>query len=553
MNNNKTLKTFNEFLYENEKKWADMVYLRQPIAGAWRDLTWKETMLRARKIAAFLKSLGLKKGDRVSIFSKNCAEWFIADFAISMGGFVSVPLFATQHPDNIRYVLDHAEVKAIFVGKLDNWPIQEPGISDHIIRIAFPYENPMPAKYQWNDLLAEFKPDMDNYVPELDDLYTIMYTSGTTGNPKGAMIDYRALAHAPEMIYAEGIFTKEELNIFFSYLPLGHIFERMALEYNSILTKSTVAFTESLATFAQNLQDISPTFFIAVPRIWTQFQKIILTKMPQHKLDILLKIPIISYLIKRKIKGALGLSRSVNASGSAPLSPAVMEWYNKLGIEIDEGYGRTEDLTYVSVNKPGHQRIGTVGTVRPGIEVKIAENGEILTRSKMMMTGYYKDIEATKQVFTKDGFLKTGDEGKFDAEGNLIILGRINDSFKTDKGEFVNPIPIEGKFGENSLLEQTCLIGLNLPQPALLVVLSEPATKMDPKAVTKSLKSSLDSINPNLTKYEKVSHVFVVKEGWTPENGLLTPTLKMKRKSLHEKYIQLAQANMDNKEAVVWE
>jgi len=557
MNKTGDLKTFNELLYENEKKWADLVYLRQPIGGVWHEITWKEAMLRARKMTTFLKGLGLQKGDKVAIFSKNCAEWFMADFAIAMGGFISVPLFPTQHKDNIHYVLDHAEVKVIFVGKLDNWEIQEAGIPNHIIRIAFPYEQPMPAKYQWNDILAETEPDMNNYVPQLDDVYTIVYTSGTTGNPKGAMIPFRSQANIKWIIDEEQRTLSEytvDHNFFISYLPLGHITERMVIEYVSIVQKSTVSFVESLATFAQNLRDISPTMFFAVPRIWTQFQKGVLAKISQSKLDIILKIPILSGYFKRKFKETLGLNRSLqNGSGSAPISHDLLNWYEKLGITILEGYGRTEDLTVVSRGLPGQQKAGTVGKPRPGVEVKISDEGEILTRSNIMMTGYYKNPEATKAAFTEDGFLRTGDRGAFDEEGNLIILGRVNDSFKTDKGEFVNPIPIEGKFGRNGYIEQSCLIGLTLPQPALLVVLSESAQNKDRQDITRSLKETLDAINPDLTKFEKISHIIIAKEGWTPENAMLTPTLKMKRNVIHAKYIELAQKAIPNPDAIIWE
>lgn len=554
MADNNKPKLFNELLFENEKKYADVVYLRQPIKGVWYDITWSETMLRARKVTTFLKKLGLKKGDKVSIFSKNCAEWFIADFAIALGGFISVPLYATQHKDNIRYVLDHAEVKVIFVGKLDNWQDQQTGIPDHITRIAFPYENSMPASYQWNDILAENEPDMENYVPKPDDLYTIMYTSGTTGNPKGVMIDFQAQANMSNTNAQEPNFLPNEINVWFSYMPLGHIFERSALEYISVLYPSRVGFAESLATFQKDLAEISPTIFYSVPRLWSQFQKGVLAKIPQHKLDILLKIPIVNYFIKKKIKNALGLGKTrLFGSGSAPLSPAIIEWYKTIGIEILEGYGRTEDLTVVAISKSGKQKIGYVGPARPGVEVKISEEGELLTRSNMMMRGYYKDPEATQKAFTKDGFLRTGDLAEIDEEGSIRILGRVGDSFKTDKGEFVAPIPIEGKFGNNTYIEQLCLIGLTLPQPVLLVVLSETARKTNKEVVEKSLKETLMAINPGLTNFEKVSHILIVKEYWTPENNLLTPTLKMKRASLQAKYIDFAHKAILNPDPIVWE
>lgn len=557
MNEDK-LKTFQEWLYYNEEHQSDLIYLRQPIKDVWYDLTWKETMLRARKVTTFLKSLGLKKGDKVCIFSKNCAEWFITDFAIAMGGFISVPLFSTQHRDNIRYVLEHSESKAIFVGKLDDWTEQEKGIPENVIRIDFPYDNSMPAQYHWNDILRDYKPDMGNFIPDLDDLYTIVYTSGTTGNPKGAMITYRAQANVPILTRdTEKSFPREKVPEHFnliSYLPLGHITERMLIEYLSTVRKTTVSFSESLEKFPQNLRDISPNWFVAVPRLWTQFQKAILAKIPQRKLNILLKIPILNRIIRNKIKAQMGFSKTVVfASGSAPLSAELIKWYANLDIEIQEGYGRTEDLAMVSRPIPGVQRLGTVGLPMVGVEVKISDEGEVLTKSAAMMTGYYKNPEATAAVFTSDGFLHSGDRGTLDSEGYLIILGRLTDSFKTDKGEFVNPTPIEGKFLGNEFIEQACLIGYTLPQPVLLVVLSDKAKQTDRVFVKQELRQLLKSVNPDLTKFEKISHMIVLKSGWSPENNFLTPTLKLRRAVIHDYYIELARKQKDSKEPVVWE
>lgn len=553
MNTGKVLKTFNEILYENEKKYADVVYLRQPINGVWHELTWTDVMQQARKITTFLKKLGLKKGDKVAIFSKNCAEWFIADFAIAMGGFVSVPLYAAQDKDTIRYILDHSEAKAIFVGKLDNWASQEPGVSANIIRIAFPFET-MPAQHHWNEVLADNEAFINNYVPQMDDLYTLIYTSGTTGHPKGVMIPFAAQAQIPESMDKLGIFNKHEHNFYFSFLPLGHIAERAALEYMSLLAKVTVSFPESLATFVQDLQNASPTFFFAVPRIWSQFQKAILAKIPQAKLDELLENPETSEATKKQLRQALGLDRaSLIVTGAAPMSLAIIEWFAKLGIDIIECFGRSEDLAMSTRGKPGEIKLGTVGRAIPGVELKISDEGELLTRSKMQMSGYYKDPEATKKVFTEDGFMHTGDMATIDNEGYLTVLGRLNDPFKTDKGEFVNPIPLEGEFGKNSYIEQCCLIGMTLPQPVLIAVISEAAHNLDPKEVEKSLINTLSSINRSLKSYEKVAHIVIVKDAWTPENLMLTPTLKLKRHSIHGKFVDYARDHQNNPSQIIWE
>lgn len=553
MEDHQFIKTFNEILFDNEQNYSDAVYLRQPINGIWHEFTWQETMQQARKMVSFLNSIGLKKGDTVSILGKNCAEWFITDFAIALGGFISIPLFPSQHQDAIKYILNHAEVKAIFVGKLDNWQAQEAGIPDNVIRIALPYENTMPAQYHWAEILSKYEPTQENHVPQMEDLYTVVYTSGTTGNPKGVMITFGAQANIKKFLEDEGIFKFQSYNTYFSYLPLGHVAERVMVEYTSICTKSNVSFPQSLDTFAQNLREVSPTVFFSVPRIWNQFQKNIFAVIPEDKFNLLMKIPVVRYFFKKRIRKVLGLSRStLNICGSAPVSDDLLKWYENLGIHVLTGYGRTEDLTICTGDKDTHKP-GTVGEIRPGIEVKIDENGEILTRSNMMMSGYYKNPEATKLAFTDDGFMHTGDIGSMDEEGFLIIQGRKNEPFKTDKGEFVNPVPIEHMFAKNNNIEQMCLIGSNMPQPVLLVVLSEAAHKIDPEALSKNLRDTLNSINQKLTKLEKVGHIIILKEMWTPENALLTPSLKVKRNAVEKKYEALARDSFKSEDIVIWE
>jgi len=550
-------KVLTEYLYENEVRWADIVYLRQPIGGVWHEFTWQETMRRARKVTTFLKSLGLQKGDKIAILSKNCAEWIMADFAITMGGFVSVPLYVAQLPDSIRFILTHAEVKAIFVGKLDNWEKLESAIPSNITRIDFPYENPMPANYHWNEILDRFEPHKENYVPARQDLYTILYTSGTTGDPKGVMITFDSIAHFLEIAQKNPVLDECNHQYYMSYMPLGHILERLVLEGSSLYKETTISFPESLDTFAQNLRDTSPTIFIAPPRIWDLFRKEILAQISEKVICFLLSVPIVSYLLKRKIKKQIGLSRAYWCiSGSARLSMRTLNWYKRIGIEICEGYGLTEDLTYCTMQLPGETVPGTVGKAQPGTTIKLGDNNEILIKSKIMMAGYFKAPEATQEAFTEDGFFRTGDKGTIDENGYLTINGRLKDPFKTDKGEFVNPIRIEEMFDENPFIDHMCLIGMTLPHPVLLVTISQPVLMLQTKEqLTKSLLRTLNQINPDLASFEKVSHVIICKDPWSTDNGLLTPTHKIKRAALHQKYIRLARkvSNGTDYPKVYWE
>jgi long-chain acyl-CoA synthetase len=550
-------KLFTDYLYDHEKNLANSVYLSQPIDGKYHDITWAEAMEQARKVANFLKQQGFKKGDRIAILSKNCAEWFITDFAIVMAGLVSVPLFAAQHPETIAYILAHSEAKMIFVGKLDNWAMQEQALPKEIKRVAFPYKNSMPADVQWNDILEKYSPIKENYRPDPDDLYSILYTSGTTGNPKGVMYTFQKLASLLYWLNEEvekGYYTYPVHGRLISYLPLAHCMERLAIEQASLFFKMRVYFVESLETFPRDLEFASPSVFIAVPRLWVQFQMGILHKLPQKKLDTLLKIPVISSLIKGKIKKALGLNKveDLIISGSAPLSPIVIQWYRKLGINIREGYGLTENLIWGTYNREV-SKDGSIGRPRDGSDIKIGKDGEILIKSDVMMTGYYNDPKATKDAFTKDGYLKTGDKGYFDDEGYLFIQGRVKDTFKTDKGEFIEPVHIENKFAKNTNIEQLCLIGLYLPQPVIIVSLSDAAKARGREVVASELQITLDEINENLTKFEKISHIYVAQDHWTPENGMTTPTLKIKRNKVIEVYLDKVKDAIQGEDTIIWE
>jgi len=545
-----------QLLYENEKHYADIIYLRQPRDGKYRDFTWKDTMYQARKVASFLKAQGLNKGDCVSILSKNCAEWIIADCAIMMAGCISVPLYATQHRDTIEYVLNHAEVKIIFIGKLDEPEKQEAGIPDEIVRVDFPYPNSMRLDFKWNNILRDYAPMQDNYIPELDDIYTIMYTSGTTGNPKGVVHTYKVASDTIESFAKEiaaGIWDLPEHNYLLSYLPLAHVAERMGIVGISLTSKSTVSFVESIDTFPDNLRETAPTLFFAVPRIWDIFKNGILDKLPERRLQFLLKLPILSMLIKKKVKKSLGLHRSrMNISGAAPISPSTLSFFYRLDIQILEGYGQTENCAIATLSPLDDYKPGSVGKARFGVGIKIGENSELLIKSPGDMAGYYMEPELTKEVFTEDGYLRTGDMGRVDEDGYVYIIGRVKDQFKTDKGEYVCPVSIESDFGNNVNVEQLCLIGTNLVQPVMLVTLSEIGRGKSHDTVTKELLETLEELNPKLTKYEKISHVIVTPEEWTVENELLTPTLKIKRREVELRFHDFAQREVKGEDQVIW-
>lgn len=534
----------------------DAVYLRQPIDGQYREFTWRQVDDQARRLAAAFHSLGLAPGDRVAILAKNAAEWFIADYGIQMAGLISVPLYPQQAPESIDYVLNHSGSRAIIVGKLDGGEKMAPGIPEGVIRIGMPYPLDIEVDRAWDELLAASAPIETLPEPDPDDVMTIVYTSGTTGNPKGVMLTYGGFSFTA--YNATRTLGMDGSDRFISYLPLSHIAERMIVYSSATYSGGQVTFVESLNTFADNLQSAAPTVFLAVPRLWKKFQQQIHSRMPEKKLDRLLKVPLVSGVIRRRIRAALGLSQArVVISGASPIPLSLLEWYAKLGIEINEGYGMTENMAYgPAMNLPGQVKIGTVGSIHalPGNEVKLTEAGEIIVRSPSLMKGYYKDPEKTAETI-RDGWLYTGDRGEIDEDGYLKIVGRVKDVFKTSKGKFVQPVKIEGLLAKDDCIEQVCVAGSGYPQPYALVELSAEARAQLPDSksrIESSLVDTLADVNDRLDKHEVIDRLFVVEDSWTPENGLVTPTLKIKRHQIEERYAALPEQFRGSETRVVW-
>ncbi|MBS4702466.1 AMP-binding protein [Aeromonas veronii] len=540
-----------EMLYHWERQCPDRTYLRQTINREYVDFTWGEVADEARRMVTALRHLGLVAGDKVALLSKNCAQWFIADLAMQMGQYVSVPIYPTANVDTIEYVLRHSEAKAIFVGKLDDWKSQEAGVPADLLRIAFPYDT-MPASHQWDDLLEAHEPIPDSPVQASDSLLSLVYTSGSTGKPKGAMLSVERYAWSCEKLVETVSLSQADRG--FSYLPLAHITERVYIYGGSLYGGATIAFPESLDTFIEDVKRCRPTVFISVPRLWAMFRIKIHEKLPQNKLALLLKIPLISGIIKRKLQKGLGLDQArVLGCGSAPVSPALLEWYLSIGLKVTEAWGMTENHAYSTINYPFRaDKIGTVGKAGIGVTIKISDEGEILCRCEGMMLGYYKDPEHSAEAIDAEGWLHTGDMGKLDKEGYLTITGRMKDVFKTAKGKYVAPVPIEGLLGQEPIIEQLCVIGYGMPQPIALVQLAESAMKGNREEVNARLEAARVRVNDQLESHAKIRGILVVKTPWNIENGVLTPTMKIKRHLLEQKYAQVGD-RWPSSQVVVWE
>ncbi|MFW9676493.1 AMP-binding protein [Vibrio parahaemolyticus] len=538
-------------------KWAaerpNEVYLKQIINRQFVEFTYAEVADQALKLVSALRGLGIQPGDKVALVSKNCAEWFICDLAMMLGDYVSVPIFPTAGADTIEYCVTHSESKALIGGKLDD-PAATQQVIDAIpelISIALPYDSAPQCQYQFNALIVDAVPSEERPQHYDDKLMSLVYTSGTSGLPKGAMLTYGAFSWSvQQLINHIGIQANDRL---FSYLPLAHITERVYIFGSSIMGGVPTAFPESLDTFIEDVKMHRPTLFISVPRLWTLFQQRIQDKLPQKKLNFLLKIPFVNSLIKKKLAEGLGLDQArVLGCGSAPVSPALLDWYHSVGLNITEAWGMTESFAYSTINYPFRaDKIGTVGNAGPGIELKIADDSEIMVRGKGLFSGYYKNDIATQESFDSDCWLHTGDIGAIDKDGYLTIQGRKKDTFKTAKGKFVSPVPIEKKLFEYSRVEMMCLIGLGLPGPILLVVPHD-FPHFDKERYARTTRKVIARMNQELASHEQIKGVLMIKEPWSIENGVLTPTLKIKRHVLEQKYHELGH-NWPKDELVLWE
>ncbi|MCM5509953.1 MULTISPECIES: AMP-binding protein [Vibrio] len=543
----------NEMILRWAEERPNEVYLKQIINRQFVEFTYAEVADKALKLVSALEELGIQPRDKVALVSKNCAEWFICDLAMMLGDFVSVPIFPTAGADTIEYCVTHSESKALIGGKLDDAAATQQVLDamPNLISISLPYDTAPKCQHSFNDLIAKSQPS--NARPEHydDKLMSLVYTSGTSGLPKGAMLTYGAFSWSVQQLIDHiGIQENDRL---FSYLPLAHITERVYIFGSSIMGGVPTAFPESLDTFIEDVKMHRPTLFISVPRLWTLFQQRIQDKLPQKKLNILLKIPFVNSLIKKKLADGLGLDQArVLGCGSAPVSPALLNWYHSVGLNITEAWGMTESFAYSTLNYPFRaDKIGSVGNAGPGIELKIAEDEEIMVRGKGLFSGYYKNDIATQESFDSEGWLHTGDIGFIDADGYLTIQGRKKDTFKTAKGKFVAPVPIEKKLFEYSRVEMMCLIGLGLPAPILLVVPHD-FPNFDRARYERTTKKVVERMNAELESHEQIKGVLMIKDPWSIENGILTPTLKIKRHVLEQKYHDVGH-NWPKGQLVVWE
>ena len=545
-------------MYHWEKTTPDKTVFTQPMgSGAVREWTWKQALDEVRRMAAYLKGLNLEPGTRIALLAKNTAHWMMADWAIWMAGHVSVPLYPTLAANTVRQILEHSESKLLFIGKLDMWNDMKAGVPEGLPMITFPLAPKVDGAKSWDERIGRTAPLTGNPVRPADELCTLIYTSGTTGMPKGVMQSFGTFAWS----ITSGLkrVPLDQNGRVLSFLPLAHVAERMVVEHGLLATGMHVFFAESLETFVADIQRARPTVFFAVPRLWVKFQQGVQGKMPPEKMALLLKIPILRGIVRKKVLAGLGLDQAFwAAGGAAPMPPSVLNWYRSLGLDIVEVYGMTENCGLSHSTVLGKPRPGTVGTTYDGVSCRIDPGtGEIQVKGECVMLGYYKNPEVTQATLTADGWLKTGDKGAIDAEGNLTITGRVKDLFKTGKGKYVAPAPIENKLATHPAIEACCVTGANLGQPLALVMLNpEAAAKARDAAGRSALEASLaehlKAVNAQLDPHEQMECLVVTADPWSVENDILTPTMKVKRNRIEDLFARNYEQWAESRKKVVW-
>jgi len=543
-------------VYRWERVRSGQIFLTQPYGGGKvREWTWAEAANEVRRMAAHLRAQNWEVGTRVAILSKNCAWWIMADLAIWMAGCVTVPVYYSLKPVSVRRILEHSACRGCFFGPTDDAEAPHLGIPTGVHRIAFPNAAEK-GTANWEEIVRSVEPLSGSPTRAADDLATIIYTSGTTGTPKGVMHRFGALTADALSLRMTVDATSEDR--FISYLPLAHVVERCGLECTALLLGAHIYFVEGIETFLADVKRSAATIFLSVPRLLLKLQQGVFQKLPKHRLERFLRIPVVRKIVQRKVLAGLGLtSVRIAASGAAPLPVDVLSWYRLLGLPLVEGYGMTE-TTITHLPNPRAIQPGFVGPALCGVETRIADNGELLVRSPMNMTGYYRDPESTRDAFDSEGFFRTGDLVTMSQDGQIRIVGRIKDQFKTSKGKYVAPAPIECRLAEHYGVESCCLMGAGLPTPFALVVLTPDATERsrDPNSraeLEESLARQLVEVNAELDPHERVAFLAVVDGPWTIENGLLTPTFKIRRNNIESHYLERIDGWRAQNRRIVWD
>jgi len=579
------------------EKWGDRVAMRKKEYGLWHDISWNDYRDQVRSVACALISLGLKKGDTGAIIGDNCLEWVFADLGIQCCGAVTTGVYATNAWQQVEYIVENSEAKFFFVEneeQLDKWLRFKDNVPKLKKVIVWDteglrhFKDPMVITF---DELVETGSKVAVDTPEMfakriaeiepDDLSVLIYTSGTTGPPKGVMLTHRNCLWMGHAITTDNPMTsKDEI---MSFLPLCHIFEQLFTVLGHITCGHIVNFIESPDTVAENMMEISPTVGYAVPRIWekyysaiqirmsdaTWFKRLIFfmaLKIGKKRASLKMDFKAVPFYLEvvyqlayiavfRKLKERMGFDRMrVAISGAAPIAPEILHFYQSIGVNLIEAYGQTEGTGVTSVSRIGRVKFGAVGQPLTGLEVKIAEDGEILVKSPGVFKGYFKNPEATAETIV-DGWLHSGDVGELDEDGFLKITDRKKDIIVTAGGKNITPQYIENKLKASVYINDAVVIGDRRKYLTCLIMIDEDnvvkyaqdhkiqfSTYKDltlHEDIRKLIQDEIKAVNELLARVEQVKKFCILPKKLYEEDGEVTPTMKVKRKFVNEAFCEL--------------
>jgi len=529
------LETLPEFLDHWADTRGDKIWLRDLKEEGSDDYSWAEARRQVKAVAAALEER-FGAGNNMVLLSRNRPHWFLADLAIISSGNVTVSMFTTLTPATAEYIADFTDARAIFVGESPNWEAIRGVLPTDIVIVTLPGVAVEGEHLTWEQLLEEGEGRSPQHSCAPDDMMSLVFTSGTTGLPKG-VIQTHASNIVPIRRTIEAFRLRDEPR-YFSYLPLSHIAERQIVEYASLFSCGEVNFNESLETLLRDLQRTKPHMFFGPPRIWEQFQQAVLGKFGgQDTLTASLEKDAAG--TGKLILDTLGLGEvEFCLTAAAPTPPPLIHWWHSLGLMLLEGFGQTEAMGLI-ISSAEQRRVGSIGKPVPGVEYKLTEEGELCVRADGCTPGYYKQPEKTAELI-QDGWLHTGDKARVDEDGFIYITGRVKDYFKTIQGKFVAPPPIEGQFAENPYTEQQCLMGRGFSKTVMAAVLTEAATAESRETLEASIRETIGRINESVDKHARIGAVIVSQEPWSIENEVLTPTLKIRRDKVDERFGELA-------------
>lgn len=529
--------TFARYLDEWAADHADGVWLRDRKGDEFNEWTWSGAHAEISALAARLEAR-FGNGTSMAILSRNRAHWFLADFAIIASGNVSIPVFTTLPAPTAQYVFDFSDTKVLFLGETENWDAVRRVLPEGTTVITFPGVEIDEPHTPWAEFIADAHGSTPRYECKANDLVSLVFTSGTTGVPKGVMQTHES--NLVPMRRFEDSFDISENPRFLSYLPLSHIAERQLVQGHSLLRRGTVTFNEGLPFILRDLQYTRPHFFFGPPRVWEQLQQIVISRFGSQD-AVAAALAEDKAATGKQVLDMLGLDEvDYCLTAAAPTPPALIKWYDDFGLMLLEGFGQTEAMGLIA-NTREVRRIGSIGKPVEGVDFKLSEQDELLVKADGLSPGYYKMPEKTAELYDEEGWLHTGDKARIDEDGFIYITGRVKDYFKTIHGKFVAPTPIENVFSDNAHTEQICLLGRGYSKTVVVCVLSQIAQGKDRTEIETALRDKVAETNKTVDKHARIGGVIVSTEPWTIANGVLTPTMKIRREQVEARFGEQAE------------